>query len=195
MSSYTVKASHYMGGEITWQCIPSGQANAGKFIFTMKVYRECGGMSFGNSQTLNSNSPGGNIALSLKTGWPKDLSPTCYLTVGDVITCSGAESSSTSNTGAVSEYIYVSQPVQLNGIPPTTGWVFNWSSCCRNPSDNVVGTPGWNLRAKMYPYNATNTFPCFDNSPSFSEVARSVISAGYAFEYNHNAYDKELDLL
>ena len=31
-----VQASHYMGGEITWQCIPTGQPNAGKYIFTMK---------------------------------------------------------------------------------------------------------------------------------------------------------------
>ena len=39
-SPFTSKATHYMGGEITWECIPTGQANAGKFIFHMKVYRE-----------------------------------------------------------------------------------------------------------------------------------------------------------
>ncbi len=199
-STYFAKASHYMGGEITWKCIPTGQPNAGKFIFTMKVYRECGGILFPNYQTLNSTSPAGNIPMSILAGWPKDLSPDCNIggfggTTVTEITCAGAELSGADNTGAVSEYIYRSGPIQISGIPPTTGWIFSWGSCCRNPSTNLNGAPGWKLRAKMFPYNAQNTYPCFDNSPVFAEVARTVISAGYPFEYNHNAYDEELDVL
>ncbi len=188
-----------MGGEITWKCIPTGQPNAGKFIFTMKVYRECGGITFGSNQTLASTSPAGNIPMALKPGWPKDLSPDCYLGGGSggsgyyQIKCATA---TTSNTGAVSEYIYVSQPVQISGVPAVgVGWTFYWGTCCRNPAANVSGQPGWKLRAKMFPYNNQNTYPCFDNSPVFAEVARSVISAGYPFQYNHNAYDVELDSL
>ena len=200
-SVFTAKASHYMGGEITWKCIPAGQPNAGKFIFTMKVYRECGGITFGTSQALTTTSPVGSIQMNIVPGWPKDLSPQCDIGSGTggngyyQITCVGAESSGADNTGAVSEYLYKSAPVQLNGVPPITGWSFNWGSCCRNPSTNVSGQPGWKLRANMFPYNSQNTYPCFDNSPTFAEVARTVISAGYPFEYNHNAYDEELDVL
>ena len=193
-------ASHYMGGEITWECIPAGQPNAGKFIFTLKVYRECGGITFGNSQTLNSTSPAGNIPMTLVTGWPKDISPDCAVGTfpggaGLEITCIGAESSGADNTGAVSEYIYKSAAVQINGVPSASGWIFSWGSCCRNPSTNINGQPGWKLRAKMYPYNNQNTYPCFDNSPVFAETANSVLSAGYPFQYNHNAFDKDLDRL
>ena len=62
VSAQSLKATHYMGGEITWECIPTGQTNAGKFIFYLKVFRECytsGGnasATFGTTITLNSNS-------------------------------------------------------------------------------------------------------------------------------------------
>jgi len=192
-SVFTLKASHYMGGEIVWECIPSGQPNAGKFIFTMKVYRECNGIAFGSSQTLNSNSPAGSISLTEIAGWPKDISPVCNNNNSfPHITCAGATSN---NTGAIEEHIYRSGPITLNGVPPASGWKFSWSSCCRNPAANVSGMPGWYLRAIMYPYNSTNTYPCFDNSPTFAEIPRTVICTGYPFTYNHNAYDKELDSL
>jgi hypothetical protein len=81
--STQVQATHYMGGEITWECIPTGQANAGKYIFTMKIYRECytsGGSpaaQFPSTATLSSNSPAGSISMSEISGWPKDISPVC----------------------------------------------------------------------------------------------------------------------
>ena len=195
LMSLKVSASHYMGGEITWECIPAGQPNAGKYIFTMKVYRECNGIQFGTTQILNSNSPAGSISMTEIPGWPKDISPVCNSNPGFThITCAGATQS---NTGAVEEHIYRSQPIQLNGVPPATGWMFYWGSCCRNPSANIQNATslGWRLRAIMYPYGNQNAYPCFDNSPTFAEVPRTVICTGYPFTYNHNAFDKELDSL
>ena len=42
--SFNSFSSHLMGGEITWECLKSGP-DAGKYIFTMKVYRDCSGIS------------------------------------------------------------------------------------------------------------------------------------------------------
>jgi gliding motility-associated-like protein len=193
--SFNAQASHYMGGEITWECIPAGQPNAGKYIFTMKVYRECAGIQFGNTQTLSSTSPAGSISLTEIAGWPKDISPQCNSNPNfSHITCAGATQS---NTGAVQEHIYRSQPIQINGVPPATGWMFYWGSCCRNPSANIVNatSKSFRIRAIMYPYGTQNAYPCFDNSPTFAEVPRTVICTGYPFTYNHNAFDKELDSL
>jgi len=182
------QASHYMGGEITWECLSNG-----KYIFTLKAYRECAGILYGNSQTLHSNSPAGNISLSLVSGWPKDISPVCNSNPNFThITCATANQP---NKGAISEYIWKSGQIILNGVPPATGWMFYWGSCCRNPSTNLNGQPGWRLRAVMYPYGTQNMYPCFDNSPTFAEVPRTVICTGYPFTYNHNAFDKELDSL
>ncbi|RUA28797.1 MAG: hypothetical protein DSY76_04045 [Bacteroidetes bacterium] len=190
------KASHYMGGEITWECLTTGP-NAGKFIFHMKVYRECNGITFGTNQTLNG--PFGTIQMNIVPGWPVDISPDCNIGGGgNQITCAGATAS---NTGAVEEFVYISQPVLLNGTPPSTGWEFYWESCCRNPSVNVPNATslGWRLRAKMYPIIINgvpqSTSTCNDDSPTFAEISRSVLTAGYPFTYNHNAYDKQLDSL
>ncbi len=206
ISAQQLSASHYMGGEITWQCISSGP-DAGKFIFQMKVYRECystGGSSaaqFLPSQTIHSNSPAnngtGDISLTEISGWPKDISPQCHSGSSfSHISCVGMTNAA-ANKGAVQEHIYRSSPVTLYGVPPASGWTFYWHDCCRNPATNVVNASSkyWYLRAKMYPFHNQNTFPCFDNSPSFAEVPRTVICAGYPFAYNHNAYDKELDKL
>ncbi len=38
------KASHLEGGEITWECIKSGPT-AGMYIFKLKVYRDCNGIT------------------------------------------------------------------------------------------------------------------------------------------------------
>jgi hypothetical protein len=33
LASQTASASHWVGGELTWECLPSGSPDAGKFIF------------------------------------------------------------------------------------------------------------------------------------------------------------------
>ncbi len=188
-----VFASHYMGGEITWECIPSGQPDAGKFIFTLVVYRECAGITFGNTITINSNSPAGIISLNLATGYPKDISPVCNSSYIN-ITCG---STVVPNTGGISEYKYVSDPILLSGIPPASGWVFYYTDCCRNPCTNIQASNSmsWYLKATMFPFHNNNVFPCFDSSPTFAEKPKSVISAGYPFTFNTYAIDKDQDSL
>jgi gliding motility-associated-like protein len=199
-------ASHYMGGEITWQCLGNGN-----YRFVMKLYRECNGVTYGSTETISVAGcpsissitmnlyPGGNPddindgTLDGKT----DISPKCYT---NPIMCN--PSPATANTGAVEEYFFTSDltyptGVHITGVPPASGWVFSHTSCCRNPSTNVSGatSDSWFLRAVMYPFNGTDAFPCYDNSPSFAEVPSTVICTGYYFTYNHTAADKEMDSL
>ncbi len=193
--SINAYGSHYMGGEITWECIPSGQPNAGKYIFTLKAYRECAGVQYSSSQTLSSNGPVISISLTEIAGWPKDISPVCNSNSSfPHIQCNTATNP---NQGAVQEHIFRSQPIQLNGVPPATGWMFYWGACCRNPSANIsnADSKSWRLRAIMYPYGTQNAYPCFDNSPVFAEKPRTVIAAGYEFSYNNLAYDQDYDSL
>jgi len=44
--SQSTFATHLMGGEITWKCLKNGP-DVGKYIFTMKVYRDCSGTTVG----------------------------------------------------------------------------------------------------------------------------------------------------
>ena len=43
-SSFLSFSSHFMGGEITWKCLKGGP-NIGQYIFEMKVYRDCSGIT------------------------------------------------------------------------------------------------------------------------------------------------------
>ena len=70
-----VKATHLMGGEITWECIKTG-SKAGH-VFQMKLYRDCQGVSLGSSTEYLTvhNSTISSIILNRVT--ISDLSPTC----------------------------------------------------------------------------------------------------------------------
>ncbi len=204
LTGLPVSASHYMGGEIIWECLPNGN-----FRFILKVYRECGGIQYPTTGiSMTSNSPAGTIQMRL---WPnavqgiKDISPQCN---GDPmfshikIKCLNTSPPQPSNQGAVEEWTYTTDQmypngVTLNGVPPPSGWVFAYTNCCRNPCTNInaASTKSWYVRAIMYPYNNTNTYPCWDDSPTFYEKPSTVVCTGYPFTYNHNAYDKQLDSL
>lgn len=200
-----IMASHYMGGEITWQCLQNG-----RYRFIMKLYRECDGINYNATESLTSNSPAGTIQMNLHPGGnpqdaadgnldgKTDLSPNCWNPAQELscLTVPGP------NMGAVQEWYYTSDAaypsgVLLNGTPPAGGWIFSHSSCCRNPCANLVNPTGadWFLRAIMYPYQGQNMNPCYDNSPVFAEIPSTILCTGYPFKYNHNAADKELDSL
>jgi hypothetical protein len=206
--SLSTFASHFMGGEISWQCLPNGN-----YRFVMKLYRECNGITYGTAEnitvinhptlttiTMNLH-PGGNPnditdgALDGKT----ELSPHCYDSAQE-IHCNPAPA--IPNTGAVEEWYFTSDMsypmgVYIAGVPSAAGWIFSYTSCCRNPSVNIVNgsSTSWCLRAVMYPFNGQNAFPCYDNSPAFAEDPIAAICGSAPFTYNNNAYDLELDSL
>ena len=198
LSFTQTKASHLMGGEVTWECIKPGVATSGMYIFTMKVYRDCNGVNLSTATlNLSTNHP---IISSIQLDWISntDISPSCdpANSGNPQMDCLNPQQ------GSVEEWIYRSQPVNLPGIPPATGWHFWWGSCCRNAAIVNIINPdsyGFTLRAIMYPYtippNATpeNTSPCFDSSPQFNEQPKTIICTGYPFSYSHNASDPELD--
>ncbi|MDQ3046484.1 MAG: gliding motility-associated C-terminal domain-containing protein [Bacteroidota bacterium] len=192
------EASHLMGGEITWDCQGSGT-----YIFTLKLYRDCNGITSAPTLSLSVfNNPlftGFNVNLVSQN----DISPSCN-PAGPAISCAAAEAdpswplSSTPVAGAVQESVYQSAPISLPGVPPPGGWVFTFDECCRNTSItnlNVSSFDGLTLRAIMYPYSGMNENPCFDSSPKFQESPNSIICVGYPFTYNPNAYDPDLDSL
>jgi len=186
--STSLKATHYMGGEITWKCLSNG-----KYIFYLKIFRECHGASFSNLQSISSNSPAGSINVTIISGYPKDISPVCNPDSNYThLSCFGA---TTSSTGAVSEFYYKSSEITLNGIPPASGWSFYWGSCCRSSSTNIIGQPSWRLLSKMYPYGNQNTYPCFDNSPYFAAPPATVISNGFNSLCSFTGIDADNDNL
>ncbi len=194
LAALPTKASHLIGGEVTWSCLTTGP-NAGKVVFRVAVYRECGGIQFNDaSLSLTSNSPAGNIVCS-RVAPGLNVSPSCY---SGQQACAGP-----SANGSIEQHVFQSAPVALNGTPPATGWTFYYESCCR--PDGLLNMPNsagqsFRLLAVMKPFSpggvgtpALNMNPCYDSSPSFAEAPISVICSGYTYTYSHNAADADLD--
>ena len=130
---FTAHATHIMGGEITWVCIKDPlDPDVGKYIFTLKIYRDCAGAGtiVGATQTIEVWDGGVNPISTIILDFisASDISPSCntILSGNDSLDCASGD------PGAVEEFIYISQPKDLPGLPPATGWHFTWDSCCRN---------------------------------------------------------------
>ncbi|HSA44103.1 MAG TPA: fibronectin type III domain-containing protein [Bacteroidales bacterium] len=191
--SFTGRASHYMGGEITWRCLLDG-----RYVFSLRVYQECAGITFSpSSMALQTNIPGiPDITVYFID--TNDISPVCFPGFPPAFTHIDCELTTIPNQGGVREWIYESDTIQLPAsVPPATGWVFSFDGCCRNPCSNIAGTSSmyWFLRAVMYPYNNKPAHPCYDNSPLFAEEPVSVMTTGYHLFYNHNGFDPDGDSL
>lgn len=197
--SFSSKASHLLGGEITWECTANG-----KYIFTLVLYKECGGSTAGLNASQSLSGPSGSIPL-YQVGSEVEVSPTCK--GGGSISCNTSQA----GEGAVEKFTFRNdgiagrpQPTTLSGVPPAGGWVFSWTSCCRPAGIVNINSPSsqsYFLRAIMYPFRpvgapaALNANPCYDNSPYFSEVGSLAICTGAPFVYNHLAADKDIDSL
>lgn len=187
LQPFRLNASHLMGGEITWAC----QGN-GSYIFTMKLYRDCNGVPLQLPVSLRVHNHPSVSGIPLQLVSQTDISPQCN-GFGPNITCGGG------GAGAVEEFVFSSNPINLPGVPPAQGWIFTYDACCRNQAiTNLQINPsetGFTLRAIMYPYNGTNESPCFDSSPVFTQLPATVICVGSPFTYNHNAFDVDKDSL
>tara|TARA_B100001758_G_scaffold247877_1_gene267996 strand:- start:4730 stop:9613 length:4884 start_codon:yes stop_codon:yes gene_type:complete len=201
-SFFNANATHLMGGEITWTCIKDPSSpDVGKYVFRMKLYRDCEGISTGliDPKTLLIwNHPTVTQTTMLFIG-NTDISPDCDVSNSG----NPALDCATNPVGAVEEYIYESQPIALPGIPTANGWHFTWDACCRNDALSNIVNPdleGFTLRASMFPFLDPSGVPvpadpCFDDSPLFNESPKTIICTGYPFSYTHNASDLELDSL
>ena len=189
-------ATHILGGEIVWKCMPSG-----KYKFTLVLYRDC--CSSCASLPTSAQSLSTNAGVSISCAY---ISTTDVVPQGYSSTCSPA-CGGTSGSGAMQKYVYRSGEITLTGTPPATGWWFTWSSCCRPGSiTNGPANAGYTLRAIMYPYTppgsttalsaGTSTNPtCYDSSPNFLEDPQVVACTGYDIDYNNLGYDPDLDSL
>lgn len=207
-----IQASHLMGGDITWECIKNG-SNAGLYVFTVKVYRDCQGIpvSITGIDLITHNIPSIS-SIFLNHISSNDLSPACDVINGPNLqfSCGGTNISGAGNgNGAVEEHIFRSDTISIDGSPDSNGWHFTWSSCCRNNNiTNGLANTGFTLRAVMYPYTDSlgiiypNNNNCYDSSPKFYEKPRTILEVGNGYDplafangftYSHNAFDEEQD--
>jgi hypothetical protein len=120
-------ATHIMGGEITWRCTPSGA-----YIFQLKVYRDCQGITTPGSAILRAYyypTTGSQVTFPMTRVAQNDISPDCNLSNSPgstELSCGTFGGAQGNGDAAVEESIYETPPITLNGTPPANGWVFTW---------------------------------------------------------------------
>ncbi|MFN6039711.1 MAG: hypothetical protein ACK452_14670, partial [Bacteroidota bacterium] len=179
------KSSNTLGGDITWTC-----NGTGNFIFKLRIHVQCGGTPPALSFNLTiQNHPTVN-AVTVNQISQTDISPNCG-SAGPSISCN------TGGQGAVSEYIYVSSPINLPGIPPPGGWIITYTECCRNSNTNlnISANSGLTLYSKIYPYQGNNNSPCYDNSVDFLRAPSSITCSSQPQNILFFPYDSDLDSL
>lgn len=188
----TGRASHVLGGDITWTCDGSGN-----YIFQLVFYRDCNGADV---NTINVdldvwNHPmvtGIQVDFLSRT----DVSPYCNQVAGGPgpLLC-GTGAFAGNGLGAIEKVIYQSAPITLNGTPPPEGWIFTYEDFSRNNALTNIQTPstyGITLASRMF---AIPNSPggCVDNSPQFLQEPHFVSCVGDLYEYNTNPVDVDLD--
>ncbi|UKN01808.1 gliding motility-associated C-terminal domain-containing protein [Paracrocinitomix mangrovi] len=189
------KATHIMGGEITWVCLGSGQ-----YQFDLILYRDCNGLDIVDP-TLDIEVWGHPTVSTIQCDLVTtiDLSPNCTeVTGGPAELDCGIGSQGGNGPGAVQKFIYQSNAVTLSGTPPSTGWKFTYDSFSRNWDLTNIQDPfnyGITLSAYMYDTGSGNANPCTDSSPQFAQEPYIVICQGTDVQFNSNAYDPDNDSL
>ena len=200
--SFNLSASHFVGGEITWECNTDPlSVDYGKYTFFLTIYQDCDGIDFSSSYDITVHNHPSLSSINLPLISTSDISPTG---IASSVPCYNCDNQPFGGFGAVKQWSYVSSPITIIGTPPANGWHFTWGSCCRSGAIVNIPTPDsedWTVRSVMYPYTDPNgnVFPngnlCHDNSPIFKEEPKSILCTGYPFSYSHLAFDVELDSL
>lgn len=192
--SFGSRASHVLGGDITWTC------QGGQYVFQLTFYRDCNGADV-NTAFENLRVWGHPTVTSITMNFidRTDVSPYCTQVAGGPgpLDC-GIGASGGNGIGAIEKVVYRSAPISLAGTPPAGGWVFTYENFSRSSSiTNLVnpGSEGITLVAKMFAIPNDPGGSCVDNSPQFLQEPYFASCVGDPYEYNMNAVDPDLDSL
>lgn len=181
----SVRASHIAGGEITWECQPTGE-----FVFQLTLYRYCSGALLDPSYALEVHDHPSISSIQVNLIDSVDLTPECIS--GQPLNCN------TGSPGAVEKMVYESAPIQMSGVPGPQGWTILWTSCCRQPTIGNLANPfsqGTTIYSTMYNWQNTNMYPCFDNSPTWDAEADPLTCNNAPASLHPNGSDADLDSL
>ncbi|MFN8311051.1 MAG: hypothetical protein U0T73_13905, partial [Chitinophagales bacterium] len=179
--SFRSSASHFMGADLTYECLGPNQ-----YLITLAAYRDCKGVPMDNSLTIKISSVQcgvSNMTLVLnQVGPPTDVTPLCP-----------SVQSACSGNGPYGIQKYIFQGV-LN-LPAGCGsdWNLSWSSCCRNAAITTINNPdNDNLFVQA---SINNTLTQCNNSPSFTNDPIPFFCNNQLASFNHGVGDVDGDSL
>lgn len=191
--SSIARATHCMGGEISWECVGNHT-----YVFQLVFYRDCNGFEINtNFETIQVWNHPTLSSIQVNFVQRVDISPTCTAAAGNVPYTCGSGIGGGNGPGAVEKAIYRSDPVVITGTPPSNGWIFTYQNFSRSAGLTNIASPtlyGITLAATMYANPITGS-TCIGNSPKFLQDPYIVTCAGSQYLYNPHAVDEDLDSL
>lgn len=195
-----LQATHILGGEIYYD-----QLDSGRFVFTLTMYRDCGGIPLPSQDNLTIHGLPNNSFIAFNV-FQESLLDLSNLSLCDSIISGSGPGNCVNNQGPnnVQMGIYRSDTIQLQGIPPQGGWTVVWSECCRNPAiDNLQfpGGIGHSIWTKILPYtpsgqsNPIDVRHYSDHSARFQNPAFYISCSGQPSLLNFAASDTDQDSL
>jgi hypothetical protein len=182
ISIQSMKASHYMGGEISYEHISGND-----YKIRLKIIRDCGGIPLGSSATIEISSPGAqNTNILLNSVSVTDVTQLCP---GQQSKCSSP------NVGLFGseEHIFEatrSFPPLANNASYTLALT---AGCCRNNAITNLQSPAGN---QMYIYTTLQpNLTIKNNSPKILNRAVAYFCNNRPAVISPNAYDKDGDQL
>jgi len=208
ISSSKIKATHFVGSDITYRCLDAN----GNYEITLIIYRDCGpGTATFCSPTCANI---GSCVFQIEV-WGAD--PSCSNTRFSTLNCAGVSvrdinpnprcptaKTTCDNLGCVTpgtltpgieryEFKGTINIGPSSGIPASCCNIrFAYSNCCRN---NIIGniTPG-SFYTDAIVNRCIATYPdC--NSPDLTNDPYAVLCSGQGFIFNNGAFDPDLDSL
>jgi Secretion system C-terminal sorting domain len=181
-SQLSLKASHSMGADITYDYLGGNQ-----YRVTISFYRDCSGITPSTSLFVSvlSASCGQNLSLNatLQPGYPIEVSPLCAAQLPNS-TCNGG------TLPGVQQYVFsgtITLPMACND------WRFSFTECCRNSGITTLSSPG---SENLYVEALLNNLSVVsNNSPNFTSLPVPYVCAGQSYIYNHGAVDPDGDSL
>lgn len=178
--STDVKASHIMGGDLTFTCL-----GGSTYMLQLRLFRDCNGIALGNQESVTLTSPScgtQTFNLNLLNGYPIIITPLCPT---EIDRCNSG-----SGTYGVHEYVYKG-PITLTGCWATANDItIAWSSCCRNGAITTASPGSTYISTDL---NAGLT-PC-NNSPDFLNSPVAFFCVNQPVNYSHGASDPDNDVM
>jgi len=181
-------ASHDMGADLTYGCLGPNE-----YIITLRMFRDCNGITPPNQYTVNYSSVACGITATLVLDLvpelpplivnPQDITPLCQ---GEMSACDGG-----GGIYGIEQWFYQATLT----LPPGCGddWVLSWTDCCRNDAITTLAAPGGQ---NMYiEAMLDNTLMDCNTSPQFTNPPTAFACIGQTVFYNHGVVDPDGDLL
>ena len=193
-------ASHFMGGQITYNClgVNAGNPSVYDYELTLKLYRDCGGCDPSIVNCQGWGDPSSAFPFTILDITPSVLGATSVQmfrldnqTLDVTLLCSPTEESKCDNPSkpfGVQQWIFKGLiQIPIGGGPYT----FSHSALARNAAITTINNPAgtsWYIETVLDPTNC-------NSSPEFLNPPISLVCEHLSYTYNHNAYDVDGDSL